>query len=278
LEFIHCIFAKKKTTFAPQNNLRMNRDSIFGLAIAFLALVFVFLQTPSHETPGEPSPLSADRQLFVASYGSPLLNGVADDDVWQSAEWLPLDQPWLGALPTAADYSGRYKIAWDENNLYVLAEITDDTLIDTHVDGLLKYWDDDCLEVFVDEDASGGNHQYSYNAFAYHIALDGKVVDICPDSSFAYFNDHCTTRRTTHGQVSTWEVSIKLFDGNKYNNEGENIPKLLKSGKKIGFALAYCDNDHSSERENFMGSVVVAGDDKNRGWIDAGIFGFLELK
>jgi len=38
------------------------------------------------------------------------------------------------------------------------------------------------------------------------------------------------------------------------------------------FAIAYCDNDHSEERENFIGIVYVAGPDKNRGWIDSGIF------
>jgi hypothetical protein len=46
----------------------------------------------------------------------------------------------------------------------------------------------------------------------------------------------------------------------------------------MGFALAYCDNDTSKERENFIGSVAVAGEDKNRGWIDAGIFGTIVLK
>jgi hypothetical protein len=278
LEFIHRIFSKKKRNICRTKKYAMNRAAFFGLAVAFLTLVFVFSQALPNEQPVDQSGTSNDRQLFFASYGSPRLNGVADDDVWQTVEWLPLDQCWVGVAPTTTDCAGRYKIAWDENNLYVLAEITDDTLIDTHTDGQTKYWDDDCLEIFVDEDASGGNHQYSYNAFAYHIALDGKVVDIRPDSAFAYFNEHCITRRTTIGHVSTWEVAVKLFDGNKFFNNGDDIPKLLKSGKKIGFALAYCDNDRSEERENFMGSVVVAGEDKNRGWIDAGIFGLLELK
>jgi hypothetical protein len=53
---------------------------------------------------------------------------------------------------------------------------------------------------------------------------------------------------------------------------------MLNSSKKMGFALAYCDNDYSQERENFMGSVQVKGQDKNRGWIDAGIFGLLSLQ
>ncbi|MEN0006928.1 MAG: sugar-binding protein, partial [Bacteroidota bacterium] len=87
-------------------------------------------------------------------------------------------QRWLGEPYTDEDFSGRYKLTWSEDFIYILAEIQDDTLIDIHEDGLDRYWDDDCLEIFIDEDHSGGNHQYSHNAFAYHIALDGKVVDI----------------------------------------------------------------------------------------------------
>ncbi len=255
----------------------MDRNSILGLAVAFAVLLFIFLEKKEGVFSENPAN-AAGKQQFVANYGTPLLDGKADDPAWQSAEWLPLDQVWIGAPITPDDFSGRYKILWDENNLYVLAEITDDTLIDIHTDGLLKYWDDDCLEIFVDEDASGGNHQYNYNAFAYHIALDGKVVDIRPDRAFAYFNEHCTTRRTTNGKTSIWEVAVNIFDGKKYKDDGENIPKMLKSGKKMGFALAYCDNDYSTERENFIGSTIVEGEDKNKGWIDAGIFGLLRLK
>lgn len=254
----------------------MNRDTYIGLAIAFLTLVFLFLQNSANDS--ESTAQLAEREQFVANYGSPTLDGDGSDEAWQQSEWLPLNQIWLGAQPAAADYAGRYKLAWDENNLYILAEITDDTLMDTHADGLDKYWDDDCLEIFLDEDASGGEHQYNYNAFAYHIALDGKVVDINPKKEFAYYNEHCTTRRKTVGHVTTWEVAVSVFDGKTYTDGGENIPKMLGEGKKMGFALAYCDNDRSPERENFVGSVRVEGDDKNRGWIDASIFGLLELK
>jgi hypothetical protein len=255
----------------------MDRNSIIGLSIASLVVLFVLFNQNKKNTEEAPAP-NPDQMLFTAGYGTPLLDGKSDEPVWQNAPWFPLDQTWIGAPPSAADFSGRYKICWDENYLYVLAEITDDTLVDIHPDGLLKYWDDDCLEIFVDEDASGGNHQFNYNAFAYHIALDGKVVDIRPDSAFAYYNDHCTTRRITEGTNTTWEVAVKIFDGKRYTDEGENIPKSLFSGKKMGFALAYCDNDRSPERENFMGSTLVKGEDKNRGWIDAGIFGLLTLE
>ena len=56
-----------------------------------------------------------------------------------------------------------------------------------------------------------------------------------------------------------------------------NIPTTLTSGKVMGLMVAYCDNDGSELRENFIGSESVPSGPKDRGWIDAGLFGSLTL-
>lgn len=256
----------------------MERNTIIGLIIAALAVIFTLRQgantQPTRRSPSAATTASA----FGAVLGTPIIDGIGDDEVWTAAAWQPLNQVWLGETPLdPADFSGRYKVAWDENNLYLLVEVVDDVLRDTHPNGLEKYWDDDCLEVFLDEDASGGDHQYNYNAFAYHLSLSGKVADIGPDKQPHFYDDHCVYKVETVGGRSVWEVAIKVFDGKRYVDGGDNIPKLLRAGKKMGFALAYCDNDHSEAREHFIGNVPIAGADKNRGWIDASVFGMLEL-
>jgi len=147
----------------------------------------------------------------------------------------------------------------------------------TSEDGLVNYWDDDCLEIFIDEDRSMGNHQYNHSAFAYHIGLDGKVADIGPDSLPHYYNDHIKSVKKSAGMKHIWELSMKIYD-DSYVDGGTNSPVKLAKDKVMGFAIAYCDNDGSKEREHFIGSTVVEGDDKNRGWIDAGIFEELRLK
>ncbi|MDB9782076.1 CBM9 family sugar-binding protein, partial [Winogradskyella sp.] len=88
----------------------------------------------------------------------PLINGIADDAAWANNLWLPLDQLWLGNPYAKDDFSGRYKLSWSEDALYLLAEIKDDILVDTNADPLMAWWDDDCLEIFIDEDHSGGEH------------------------------------------------------------------------------------------------------------------------
>jgi hypothetical protein len=103
------------------------------------------------------------------------------------------------------------------------------------------------------------------------------VIDIGTDSAAHLFNDHVITKYTKTGDRYVWEAAISIFD-DTFDRNSANEPVVLRTGKQMGFALAYCDNDTSALRENFIGSEKVTGDDKNRGWIDANVFGLLELR
>ncbi|MEH6535738.1 MAG: DUF6265 family protein [Psychroserpens sp.] len=207
---------------------------------------------------------------------NPTIDGIANEAIWSESEWHPIDQLWLGNAYSKNDFQGRYKLTWTNDALYLLAEIKDDVLVDNEQDPLIAWWDDDCLEIFIDEDNSGGNHQFTHNAFAYHVALDGNVVDMSTSEKGKLYNSHIESKLKTEGNTSTWEVKLSLYD-DTYTDDGMNSPVRLMPNKNIGFALAYCDNDTSTNRENFIGSIAVEGENKNRGWIDAHIFGTLVL-
>ena len=236
-------------------------------------------QPPIKEAPQNIASTKIEKQLreVYKSRDNIIIDAVANDSAWAKSTWYALDQVWLGDSLTKEDYSGRFKLSWSDDALYILAEIKDDTLIDNIADPLVKWWDDDCLEIFVDEDNSGGEHQYNHNAFAYHIALDGNVVDMSTEKTGKLYNSHIESKNKTLGNTTIWEVKMSLYD-DSYNDKGSNTPVNLSVNKKIGFAIAYCDNDKSLERENFIGSIPVEGEDKNRGWIDANIFGTIILK
>lgn len=218
----------------------------------------------------------------------PKIDGLIDKPVWKNAQWQPMDELILGEQPNKDDFSGRYKLLWDSNKLYLLAEIQDDILFDQHPDPLHLYWDDDCLEVFIDEDASGGNHQFNYNAFAYHVALDNQVVDIGKSTAegkvnFVLLNDHIDSkwqRSSEEPHKIVWEMAISIYD-DRFNlsNKKDNSPVSLLKGKRLGFMLAYCDNDGSQHRESFIGSTQIKAinGDKNLGYITADVFDQITL-
>jgi Carbohydrate family 9 binding domain-like len=226
--------------------------------------------------------LSANRPTGKTSYRAPqaaeapFVDGNGADECWAKAEWRALDQCLLGLPVPAADFSGRYKVVWTAEKLFVLAEITDDVQRDTHRDPLKQYYDDDCLEIFVDPDASGGDHQYNNQAYAYHVALDGHVVDIGSDRKPRLFDQHVKSKWTREGTRTVWEAAITLYPASYDSRKpAASKPLPILAGKPIGFMLAYCDNDTQPTRENFYGSEPLSEVNANRGWIDASIFGTL---
>jgi len=225
---------------------------------------------------------------------NPLVDGDPSDTVWQKATWRKLNQQMIGDFPTRKDFSGRYKLLWTPEALYLLAEINDDILIDTHANPLEKYWDDDMLEVFIDEDASGGNHLENFNAFAYHIALDNQIVDLAPAKGEAkprLFPNHIEARwqrklPTSNNLIPVsiapplyWELRISVHNDKHLYGKDLASKVTLKAGKKMGFMLAYGDADGTDGRQHFIGDVEIEAlnGDKNRGYIDASVFGEIIL-
>jgi len=208
---------------------------------------------------------------------APAIDGRADDAAWAAAGWRAIDQRWLGPEYAGDDFQGRFKVVWTPERIHLLVEIVDDVLYDRHRDPLVRYWDDDCLEIFLDEDFSGGDHQYSHNAFAYHVSLDNQSIDIGTDRAARNYSSHVQSRWTQQGDKVVWELAIDVHPDSYRDDAPDSPPVRLSTGKVMGLMVAYCDNDGSDLRENFVGSEPVQHGRKDRGWIDAGLFGKLVL-
>jgi len=229
---------------------------------------------------------------------APLIDGKGNEAVWEKAPWRPIDQVWLGGgnasgtnltAPAPEDFVGRFKIVWTEDRLYYLVEIRDSYLSLTRLGSTSNYWEDDLLELFINEDGLGGNHQTSHNAFAYHMSYNGTdVIDVGTNSQPIKFNEHLNyvignldlpNRKSIDGtHLYTWEVEMQVFD--KTYNEADyaaNTPVKLSDGKMMRFAAAYCNAGISNNREYFMGSMFIDGPNKNVAWQNASVFAKLHL-
>ena len=104
-----------------------------------------------------------------------------------------------------------------------------------------------------------------------------QTIDIGTDRNPRDYSHHVESlwRQTADGIV--WEVSIRIYGDDYVDGADDNRPVQLDAGKQMGLMLAWCDNDGSELRENFIGSEHVPSGPKDRGWIDAGLFGSLLL-
>ncbi|WP_018342574.1 PQQ-dependent sugar dehydrogenase [Cytophaga aurantiaca] len=213
----------------------------------------------------------------VRAQTAPVIDGNSNDACWTNATWYDVSYLWLGAQPSAADFTGKFKVSWTANKLYIIAEITDDVLFDNYSNPTSNYWEDDTWEIFLDENHSGGEHENNYNAWAYHISTLGDIVD--SDLGTArLFNSHATVSRTKSGTKYTWEAAFDVYtDAYVYANGTSNPKAILTAGKILGFAMAYCDNDGGTTRESFIGSENVPGTNKNIAYQNADVFGNLQL-
>jgi hypothetical protein len=248
------------------------------LSIRLISVVFIFSMSfilPIYATENH----APNRLNYYAPHAeiAPKVDGVANESVWELAQWQKLDQRWLGPEFSKDDFQGRYKVVWTESKLYLMAEIVDDILIDTHRDPLTQYWDDDCLEIFLDENFSGGDHQYNHNAFAYHMSLDNQAIDIGTNKKAQNYSHHVESNWKQQGNTVIWELSIDIYTDDYNDSSTDNKTVELFAGKVMGLMVAYCDNDGSELRENFIGSESAIGGAPDRGWIDAGMFGKLIL-
>jgi hypothetical protein len=118
----------------------------------------------------------------------PVIDG-NEDDVWSVAPRYKLANVLKSfssgeacSSPSSPnDLSAEYKAMWDESNLYLLVDITDDTLVnDTSHDqsitlpsgsAAVPWWYDDCIEVYIDADNSKSN-QYDNDDAQYHFDWD----------------------------------------------------------------------------------------------------------
>lgn len=201
------------------------------------------------------------------------IDGYGKDAIWAGADWYGMNYIWMGEPVDSVDYHGKFKLAWDREYLYVLVEVVDDVLNPTLGNGKENYWKGDYVEVFIDEDKSGGNHQYNHQAFAYHVSTEGHAIDKNTLEETVFFDDHVKVKRSQAGNKYVWEMAIKLFDTSFDENATDNIPVEIVAQKSIGFSIAYGDNDGNNSRENFVGSKKTHGINNDEGYVNSDVFG-----
>jgi hypothetical protein len=219
--------------------------------------------------------------IFVVKTSNPVvIDGSDSDAVWSKTDWHPINQVWIpyAAKMAAGDFAGKFKVAWDSDYLYVLVEVIDDMISDDHASPLQNWWDDDCVEVFLDEDRSKGYHEKNNNAFAYHVSTKYDAIDEDVNGNGVNYKNNLKVIMDTIGtHTYQWEMSIKVYNSKFVLSNPEASRVVLTPKKLMGFTIAYCDNDQTTARENFIGSMYMTAATANDNYKTADYFGSMLL-
>jgi fibronectin type 3 domain-containing protein len=105
---------------------------------------------------------TADAATIVFGSSAPVVDGSVDA-VWADANTYPIANVINGTVSGDSDLSGTWRAVWTADNLYYLAEVTDDALWNDSA----NTWDDDCVELYIDADNSKGTSYDGVNDFQY---------------------------------------------------------------------------------------------------------------
>ena len=212
----------------------------------------------------------------------PVIDGIGNDSCWLKASWAPVKNMWLNTINndttvTPTDYSGKFKVVWTPQRLYLLFEIVDDSLSCQKTFDISNIYNYDCVEVFIDENHSRGDYSGTYQAFAYHTDTSGHICYARGNYGWEQLNDHIKMKvKKVAPHTYDWEYEIKVFN-DSYNPLNTNIPDILTVGKLMGWSVAYNDNDGGTMRQSMFGSKFIAGTDKNISYYNSSAFGQINL-
>ncbi|NIK76977.1 endo-1,4-beta-xylanase [Paenibacillus castaneae] len=194
----------------------------------------------------EHPPVSVTASQTSAKYGTPVIDGDIDA-IWSDAPEVSIQKfqtAWQGARGVA-------RALWDDHNLYVLIQVTDNAELDSTSPNA---YEQDSVEVFVDEN-NGKTTSYQSDDGQYRVNYKNQA-SFNPSSKAAGFESATSLSGTNY----TVEMKIPLTSITPENN------------MKLGFDVQINDGKNGARQ-----SVAAWNDLTGQGYQDTSVFGVLTL-
>ena len=228
-----------------------------------------------------------ERDFYVAlarkTTSSPSLDGswrgwntshpLTIDSANQISKILLVNQPWRGKK----DFSAAVFLLYDSKYLYVGADVQDDSVVTHWNFPMMSYpWDTDCMEVVLDTrtTSSQGTDPPTPGLFRHLSLAEYTLTDFGPElwrgggaggpllpKPLLVPNAETFFQRSGQGYAMICRYPMKQL--------GLMSPR---GGTKIGFDVAFSDNDGTTYRKN---QHMWAGYGQNQSWWDMGTIGIL---
>ena len=180
------------------------------------------------------------------------------DAIWNNPKIVDFnaEKILVGSDIEPSDLSGMAKMMWDEDYVYLLAEVTDDA----YQNDSPNIYEDDNVEFYFDADNSKAA-AYDANDAQYSFAWnDGTIIGVIPSGK------------------STEGITYKILDTDTgYNVEikipWSNLQTTPEDGKEIGFDFMINDDDDGGGRD----AKLSWNASEDQAWQNPSIFGTIQL-
>jgi hypothetical protein len=195
--------------------------------------------------------------IIMPATKAPAIDG-NEDEVWNAAREYKLINSIETPATSADDLSARYRALWDEDNLYLLVDVNDETLV--HNPASDQWYQSDSVEVYIDADnsksAEYGEHDYQ---FAFNWDKNPPAVQEMK---------HNHSQDVQHALVTTekgYRVEIKF--------PWSTLGTKPSTGAKIGLEIQINDSDTAGRRD----TKLCWRDKNDSAWKNPQAFGNAEL-
>ncbi len=194
------------------------------------------------------------KPFMVVVKGSANIDGVIDD-IWNSVEAHKLT---VNSNPSVST-TGTVKTMWDEEYLYVLAEIKDECLNKDSA----NTWEQDSFEIFVDEN-NGKTDTYENDDCQYRINFDNELSfngANCNDT-----NIQSATNKTGNGYIVEAKIKFNTVKGAENNLIGIDfqINDADVSGIRIATINWYDASGMGYAKPEVFGTAKLVGADTSK--------------
>ncbi len=157
------------------------------------------------------------------------------DAVWGSYPSFTLTKGFNSAPSLAASY----KIMYDASKIYILVDVTDNTLNNPNAADAANYWKNDAVELFFD---IGNTKTGTYNGNDYHYGLDwnkGSILE-ANGKSIAGISTGQTTKASNLGYITEYSIPWSTL----------GLGAAPSPGTSLGFDVSIDDNAAGGSRTN----------------------------
>jgi hypothetical protein len=198
----------------------------------------------------------ADIPANIRKASRPVVVDGKAEALWSEARQYKIGNVIYGSPSNDEDFSASYKAVWDEKNLYVLVDVTDENLKNDSD----EFYLDDCVEVFIDADNSKSG-SYGDNDYQFHFGW----AEANPSMGESQHNRTEGVEFAVGRANAGYRVEIKF--------PWATLGVEPSAGKKIGLDVHVNDDDDGGDRDT---KLTWRGKEDNA-WQNPGVLGTAEL-